>query len=801
MSAPRLALALLAPALLLAAPAARATNLGIVDGTVRDEAGAPVAGAQVRLLAGDGRQVDVHATDAAGHVAFEQVPFGRYSLVVVAAGGRVRQQDLQVESGAVVRVEIALARPSASDEEITVTAPRHLAPRPITTPESASTIERHQIEELPRGDTATVNDILATQPGFVSDAFGGLYARGNHANIQYQLDGVPLPDSVSGLFGGFLSSNLIDNMEVITGGLGAEYGDRLAAVVNLDSRRPPEAGEGSVELTYGDFRTVNPTGVYGRRIGDFSYLVGGSFKSTDRALDPPDFSPIVHDQGSEARAFVRLDYDASDSDHLSVLGNWARNRYQIPIDPTIPVCDPSKPDCGRTPDRYGNPPGAFVPADTNSTETERDSFALLSYRHDFGADASFRATGYYRHSDGILLGDAVHDLGPTQDPCTTSASGTVTCASTSDVTRVADHAGGTAEYLLRAGDDHVIKLGAQVDQLVGSDAFTSYTRSDALQGPDPALTVNGADHSHATTGGIYATDKAHLGKFTVDAGLRLDFFQVGFAGSPAPPAQWGLGPRLGVSYALTHDTVVHGFFGLMWMPPPVLDTPAAARILGVVPPGQAVPFDLRPERDRYAELGIQSRVLPELTLTLTAWGKLSSDQLDDIEVGNTNLVSPFNYAEGRAGGIEAGASAVLSRWLDAFANGTLSQAQGRGIASATYLFTPSQLALQGWQMLDHAQLWTANAGLTLHDRGSLLSALLNYGSGLRTGPQNNETVPGHVQVDLTLSHEFDAPTHPTVAVDVINLFDDHYAYRIANGFNGSHWAPPRSVYLRLGCSI
>jgi hypothetical protein len=39
--------------------------------------------------------------------------------------------------------------------------------------------------------------------------------------------------------------------------------------------------------------------------------------------------------------------------------------------------------------------------------------------------------------------------------------------------------------------------------------------------------------------------------------------------------------------------------------------------------------------------------------------------------------------------------------------------------------------------------------------------------------------------------------HPTVAVDVLNLLDAHYAYRIANGFVGSSWAAPRSIFLRI----
>ena len=34
------------------------------------------------------------------------------------------------------------------------------------------------------------------------------------------------------------------------------------------------------------------------------------------------------------------------------------------------------------------------------------------------------------------------------------------------------------------------------------------------------------------------------------------------------------------------------------------------------------------------------------------------------------------------------------------------------------------------------------------------------------------------------------------ALDFGTLFDATYAYRLYNGFNGSHWAPGRSVYVR-----
>jgi len=771
---------------------ALADNLGTIQGTVREYSGAPVASAKVKLSRGE-RAVSDRTTGPDGTFEFLQVPFGQYRLVVTAPDGRSEAQDVRVSVGEVVQADVFVP---VEMGEVVVNVPQPKAPEPTRTATSSAIVEREDIKELPRGDTASVNEVLSTQPGFVQDAFGNLYARGNHANIQYEIDGVPLPDSVSGLFGGFLSPKFIDNMDILTGGLGAEYGDRLAAVVNLNTRRPSEKGEGELELRYGSFSTYSGTGMYGKRFGKLSFIVGGSANVSDRALDPQAISPILHDRGNEERAFGRVDYDLTDRDHVLALVNYAHNFYQIPLDPT--TCSLSTPGCVRVPDRFGNPPPPFFPFDTNSTENERDLLALATYRHDFEGGAALRAAGYYRHSFGFLFGDAQHALGPTQDPASFDpATGTTVAVMTSDVKRVADHAGGTAEYVTRVGKVHVVKIGGKVDQLMGSNDFTSYTRSDALHGPDPALTVAGSDKSHATSGGFYVTDRATVGKLVVDAGLRYDFQYISFEGATGHTTQTGIGPRVGLAYSFTPNTVGHVFAGLLWMPPPVLDTPAAARILGVVPADQPVPYDLKPEQDRYAELGLESRVAPWMTLKGTVWGKLSKDQLDDVEVGSTNLISPYNFEDGRALGVELGAVTVLSNWLKAFGSVAWEKAQGRNIATATYLFSPDDLANHGWQILDHSQMWTANAGATVRYAGTTLSGLMNYGSGLRTGPNNNEHVPGHWRFDTTLAHQFLAvPLRPTLAFDVINLFDAHYAYRISNGFNGSHWAPERSFYLR-----
>ena len=133
---------------------------------------------------------------------------------------------------------------------------------------------------------------------------------------------MPLPDSVSGLFGQFLSPKLIENMEVVSGGLPAEYGQRLSAVVNLNSRRPSPDGEGEAELRYGSFNTWNPSVFYGQKLGKVSFLTGGSFTWTDRGLDPPNPDVLVNDQSHQGRFFGGWTSTLGERDHFTTLFSY-----------------------------------------------------------------------------------------------------------------------------------------------------------------------------------------------------------------------------------------------------------------------------------------------------------------------------------------------------------------------------------------------------------------------------------------------------------------------------------------------
>ena len=90
---------------------------------------------------------------------------------------------------------------------------------------SVSTVrlDKQTIQEQPQGDAIKLSKLLSnTAPGVVAGPFGQLFIRGNHANIQYQLDGVQLPESPSNMFGQSISLRNVDHLELITGGIPAE---------------------------------------------------------------------------------------------------------------------------------------------------------------------------------------------------------------------------------------------------------------------------------------------------------------------------------------------------------------------------------------------------------------------------------------------------------------------------------------------------------------------------------------------------------------------------------------------------
>src|ERR1700693_5026074 len=90
---------------------------------------------------------------------------------------------------------------------------------------TSSTQTHATIDALPQGTNTTVEKVLLQAPGVSQDsaANGLLHVRNDHANVQFRINGVMLPDGVTG-FGSIFDTSFIGSMGLVTGALPAEFG-------------------------------------------------------------------------------------------------------------------------------------------------------------------------------------------------------------------------------------------------------------------------------------------------------------------------------------------------------------------------------------------------------------------------------------------------------------------------------------------------------------------------------------------------------------------------------------------------
>jgi hypothetical protein len=53
------------------------------------------------------------------------------------------------------------------------------------------------LETIPQGENAPLNQVLLQMPGVAQDSFGQVHVRGGHANVQFRINGVQLPEGLS----------------------------------------------------------------------------------------------------------------------------------------------------------------------------------------------------------------------------------------------------------------------------------------------------------------------------------------------------------------------------------------------------------------------------------------------------------------------------------------------------------------------------------------------------------------------------------------------------------------------------
>lgn len=666
---------------------------------------------------------------------------------------------------------------------------------------SSTEMNRAQIGQLAQGMETSLPRLMATtMPGVVQGAFGQTFIRGNHANIQYQIDGVQLPDSPSNTFGQAISPRNIEKMEVITGGLAAQYGQRLSAVVDISTKSGLEHPEGEVELNYGTYNTFTPHLLYGgsNESGTVHYFFSLNFNRTDRGLDTPQpqstalgdqsqgGTESVHNRSVGDSEFAKVDWQLDNENKLSWVVFNAFNHYQIPTFPssfsmTDPYFQPGYTDVFQNSNGAGRPTFNFLPSGTDDTQAERNSFTQLVWKHQFSEQAFFRVAPYYKYSSVDVTNDPANDL---------YSYGKITGATPSSFAqhRHTNNLGLRTDYTLRADDHHLIKTGLQV-QGSRSDGFVSIQTNPAL-----APLVDSTPNIGFFEGIYLQDDYKIVDSLILSAGLRFDAVQFSFGDLKSNDSL--LQPRVGLTYLATPQTQLHVFYGKLFQPAPVenlrYEFDASSGSFNLLNS-----YDIKAEKDDYYEAGISQQLFGQQILSLNAYYKTGVNILDDGQVLNTSIAQPYNFNTGYAYGAEISVRGQLTEDWSEFVNYSYGIAKGRGRSGDTSGSNDDQF-------LDHVQPHTMNAGVTWAKNSLWWTLQGLYGSGLRTGPNNSLNLPSHFTMDTTLGYEFhgkDFWSNFKVSGDILNIFDNRYPITIANGYNGSHYSVGRQFFIRFTKSL
>ncbi|HEX6589309.1 MAG TPA: TonB-dependent receptor [Longimicrobiales bacterium] len=222
---------------------AQGTASGRVLGIVTDSAtGLPIAGAGVSIV---GRPQIHTVTDADGRFILATIPLGTRDLLVEMVGyASTTLRGITIRSGTPLDLAIALTATPVEVDGIVVQGERVR----VVEPEVVASHEIYLGRELRDLPVDAIEEAIELAPG-VSD---GHFRGGRVGQETYVVDGLAIRNQLEGSAQGSpleLAPTSLEEIEVVTGGFGAEHGSALSGVVSLATRRgDPDRWTGGASL-------------------------------------------------------------------------------------------------------------------------------------------------------------------------------------------------------------------------------------------------------------------------------------------------------------------------------------------------------------------------------------------------------------------------------------------------------------------------------------------------------------------------------------------------------------------------
>jgi len=786
-------------ALLLIGPIIFAqARIGSIQGLVKDPGGALVPNATITVTQPVTGYRQTTQTDAQGAFKLVNVPFNIYKVRAEANGFQPAEESIDLETTIPLNLELSLSLEQTT-AAVTITTGSEAM---LETDRTSSDTDINQtILERPIGaaPSRAIESIVASTPGFVTDDNGRMHPRGSESQVQYVIDGVPVTDNMSAIFSTSLDARTLRTVEVLTGGIPAEFGDKLAGVINVNTRSGLEGPtQGAISFSGGSFSTGEAAADFSTHTKKLGFLTNLSATTSQRYLDPPTLDSF-HNFGRTGKAFFRLDYQFDANNTLRGVFNFGGSNFQVPNRATQEI------------------------AGQDQRQRLRDNSQNISFQHIFSPNSVAQFSFFHRQSNSRLISNALSTpVVANQD-------------------RTLQNWGGIGSLALTRGS-HNIKFGGQftitpVDEHFSfhpTQHFPDLEDEDGNVFPNPVNNFNAANpfvFNQSKTGrtlSAYVQDRFTAFKnMTLDLGVRYDNYKLLIS-------EQALSPRLGFAYFIPKtQTTLRASYNRLFQPPPaenllLASSPEAAALSPLaVLQGITTVQPILPDKQHAFEAGAQQLLSKLFRLNLTVYQKRIKNFSDKDQFFETGVIFPITISSGRVTGEEVRFESTDIHGLHMFASYANARAFGvTPITGGLFLGeNPQDLVSQGLKFAnDHDQRNEAQFQVGYNHRRSGLYASFSgrYDSGVPADVEPGTTLADFVAqgFDPRLYNEIDfqrGRVRPrtildfsvgadlmqkervsmNVQFDVQNLTNELFLYNFESVFSGTHVGFPRLFSGRL----
>ncbi len=641
---------------------------------------------------------------------------------------------------------------------------------------TVTTITKQNIDALPQGNNTPFDRALLNLPGVTEDsaASGDLHIRNEHANVQYRINGIFLPEGISG-FSQVLDLSFVRTLSLLDGALPAEYGLYTAGIIDIGTRNGADLAGGSIGVYGGSHGTILPTLTYGGTTGRWDYFFSGRYLTDTLGIENTTAShEAIHDRTNQGRYFAYISGLLEDNSRITFISGGLDAGFQIPNSP------------GAMPNFTAFGVSTFDSAQVNENQVERSIFNVLAWQKSFGAFDS-QVSYFQRYSSLHFVPDTLGDL--------------VFNGVASDVTRTSLVNGIQNDNAYRFDNRDTLRFGviANVEKIAAINNDTVLPTDTNGNPIDAPFFLGDAVHKTGVIAGVYAQNEYRLTpQLTINGGLRFDYLHQYVDADQ-------LSPRIGAVYTPLEGTTFHAGYARYFTPPSLslgAPTPIETFANTTLAPETTQNSSVRPERSHYFDAGVVQRVLPGLDVGVDGYYKIAKNLLDDGQFGQALVLTAFNYDHAFNDGVELKIN-YQHDGFRAYGNLAVAQQRAKEVSSNQYLFGADEISYiaNNYIFTDHDQLITVSGGFSYLYYGTLFSLDTIYGSGLRNGFANTGTVSPHAIVNIGLTHDFVgiAGKPLTARLAIENLLDHPYDLRDGSGIGvfAPQFGERRSVFAGL----